>query len=81
MKRRFDGFMTTQRGEVLRELRSVLNLKDMDTKERKAAIERIFDKYFSPELGGKNQGLKTSLNNMNPLHKTRTANVLRMAKS
>ena len=64
LKRRFDGFMTTQRGEALRELRTALRYNDKD------AIRRNIEKYHS--LGGKNQGLKTSLRNMNPLHSLNT---------
>ena len=52
--------MTTQRGEALRELRTALRYDD------KNAIEKSLQKFYS--LGGKNQGLKTSLRNMYPLH-------------
>lgn len=60
LKRRFDGFMTTPRGEALRDLRTALRYDDKD------AIKRSLEQYYS--LNGKNQGLRTSLRNMYPLH-------------
>ena len=60
LERRFDGFMTTPRGEALRDLRTALRYDNKD------AIKRSLEQYYS--LNGKNQGLKTSLRNMYPLH-------------
>ena len=60
LHRKFDGFSTTQRGEVLRNIKSALRLHD------KSAAERYILDYA--HLGGTGQGLKNSLQNMHPLH-------------
>ena len=60
LRKRFDGFAYTQRGDTLRKLKTALRLDDKD------AVRQYLKEYY--RLNGSRQGLKTSMRNLNPLH-------------
>lgn len=59
LDKHFDGFASTKRGTVLRNLKAAIRLGD------KAAVQRYLREYR--ELDGTPQGLKQSMKAMNPL--------------
>ena len=59
LDKHFDGFATTKRGKILRDIKTAMRYKD------KAAIKRYIQEYA--KLDGTAQGLKNSLKAMNPL--------------
>ncbi len=58
--RHFDGFASTQRGEILRRMKTALRLGDND------AVKRYLREYYG--VGGSKKGLKSSMHSMNPMH-------------
>ena len=60
LDKHFDGFATTKRGQVLRELKTAMRHKD------KAAIRRYLREYA--KLDGTKKGLQQSMKAMDPLH-------------
>ena len=60
LDKHFDGFATTKRGNVLRNLKTALRYKD------RAAIKRYLKEYA--QLDGTKKGLQQSMKAMNPLY-------------
>ena len=60
LKKRFEGFATSERGRVLQRLKTALRYKD------KEAVRRCLKEYA--KLDGTKQGLKSSMQHMNPLY-------------
>ena len=60
LDKHFDGFATTKRGKILRDIKTALRYKDKD------AIKRYLQEYA--QIGGKAQNLKNSIKAMEPLH-------------
>ena len=58
--KRYGGFSSSKRGQVLQNLRAALRLGFNED------VVRYIKEYY--ELGGEAKGLKTSINNMTPLH-------------
>ena len=60
LDKHFDGFATTKRGTILRNLKTALRYDD------KEAVRRYLREYAQAD--GTKQGLKASMKAMNPLH-------------
>ncbi|MBR2208010.1 MAG: hypothetical protein IJ859_04290, partial [Synergistaceae bacterium] len=60
LDKHFDGFATTKRGQVLRNIKTALRYND------KAAMKRYLREYA--QLGGTSKDLKKSIEAMMPLH-------------
>lgn len=60
LDKHFDGFASTRRGRILANIKKALRYND------RAAVRRFLKEYN--EADGSKQGLKSSMNAMNPLH-------------